>query len=532
MAAVSRAAIVPYGFGGIMAQEVEGQRQFSALRRIFFPIHNYELKKVVPMAFIFFFILTIYSLLRNAKDTLVVTAPNSGAEVLSFLKLFCVTPAAVIFLVVYAKASNVLVSEKLFYATILPFILFFGIFGFVIYPHLSYFHPSVESVAAWQEAMPRYRWLIAICGNWTYALFYVLAELWGSAIISLSFWQFANQITRVSEAKRHYAFFGLMAQTALLLSGTIGESAAKASSASGDAWGSSLRLLMAMVVIFGVMIMAIYRWMQKNVLTDKRFYDPGAVKGGSKKKLTMSMGQSFKAIFTSPYLGLIALLIVCYGVSINFVEGVWKSQVKLRYQNPSAYNLFMSRLTIVNGFVSMAMMFVGGNILRLFRWFTAAVITPSILLLLGGAFFAFVLLKSSIEGFLFSVGVSSLALAVLFGAAVNIIVKSTKYALFDLTKEMAYIPLDDEMKVKGKAVVDVLGGRLGKSGGAGFQTVLFLLMPGASYFNIAPIVAVAFLVICAIWILAVKFLGVRIDASAQERKDAEAAAKASGSVAA
>ena len=499
-----------------MAGAAGEQRQFSTLRKIFFPIHNFELKKVIPMAFIFFFILTIYSVLRNAKDTLVITAPNSGAEVLSFLKLFCVTPAAVIFLIVYAKASNILVSEKLFYATILPFILFFGLFGFVIYPHLDFFHPSVAKVAAWQEALPRYRWIIAICGNWTYSLFYVLAELWGSAIISLSFWQFANQITKVSEAKRHYAFFGLMAQTALLLSGTLGESAAKASGGSGDAWGSSLRMLMAMVVLFGALIMLLYRWMQKNVLTDKRFYDPDLSRGGGKKKLTMSMGQSFKAIFTSPYLGLIALLIVCYGVSINFVEGVWKSQVKLRCQNPSEYNLFMSRLTIVNGFISMAMMFVGGNILRIFRWFTAAVITPSILLILGGAFFAFVLLKNSLEGMLSSVGISTLALAVLFGAAVNVIVKSTKYALFDLTKEMAYIPLDDEMKVKGKAVVDVLGGRLGKSGGAGFQACLFLLMPGATYFNIAPIVAGAFLVICTVWILAVKFLSVRIEAAKRE----------------
>ncbi|MDR2664330.1 MAG: NTP/NDP exchange transporter [Puniceicoccales bacterium] len=512
-----------------MAPNTDGPRDFSTLRKLFFPIHTYELKKVLPMAFIFFFILTIYSLLRNAKDALVVTAPNSGAEVLSFLKLFCVTPAAVIFLVVYAKASNLLASEKLFYATIAPFILFFGLFGFVIYPNLELFQPSIANVTAWQEAFPRYRWLIAIGGNWTYSLFYILAELWGSAIISLSFWQFANQITRVSEAKRHYAFFGLMAQTALLLSGTIGESVAKASSlstAAVDVWGNSLRWLMGLVVVFGLCIMAVYRWMHLRVLTDKRFYDPGAARS-SKKKLTMSMAQSFKTIFTSPYLGLIAMLVVSYGISINFVEGVWKSQLKLRYPDPSGYNLFMSRFTLITGFVSMAMMFVGGNILRMFRWFTAAVITPAMLLLLGGAFFIFVLFKGGLEGFLSNIGVSSLVLAVFFGATVNVLVKSTKYALFDLTKEMAYIPLDEEMKVKGKAVVDVLGGRFGKSGGAGYQALLFLLMPGASYFQIAPFVAVAFFAICGFWILSVKGLGRKIEVlaakKAEEKKLASAA---------
>lgn len=34
---------------------------------------------------------------------------------------------------------------------------------------------------------------ISILRNWTFCLFYVMAELWGSVVVSLLFWGFANQ---------------------------------------------------------------------------------------------------------------------------------------------------------------------------------------------------------------------------------------------------------------------------------------------------------------------------------------------------
>lgn len=86
-------------------------------------------------------------------------------------------------------------------------------------------------------------------------------------------------------------------------------------------------------------------------------------------------------------------------------------------------------------------------------------------------FFSLILFGGPLEPALANIGMTPLYLAVLVGAAQNIFSKSSKYSLFDPCKETAYIPLDDEVRTKGKAAIDVICNPLGKSGGALIQQV-------------------------------------------------------------
>ena len=82
----------------------------------------------------------------------------------------------------------------------------------------------------------------------------------------------------------------------------------------------------------------------------------------------------------------------------------------------------------------------------------------------GFLFFTFVIFREDLNWFTIAMGATPVFMAVMIGAGQNILSKGTKCALFDPTKEMSYIPLDQELKVKGKAAVDVIGGRFRKIG--------------------------------------------------------------------
>lgn len=89
---------------------------------------------------------------------------------------------------------------------------------------------------------------------------------------------------------------------------------------------------------------------------------------------------------------------------------------------------------------------------------------------------------------------------------------------------MAYIPLNDELKTKGKAAVDVIGGRAGKAGGAFTQSTLFILFATKDVVFIAPYAFAVFAVVCVSWFFAVKVLSNKVDnASTKDSKEPLAA---------
>lgn len=499
-----------------MSQGAPVPQEFSRWRGFLFPVHGHELKKLLPMFFIFFFITFDYNVLRTLKDTLVITAKSSGAEVIPFIKVWVLLPGTFLLTYLFTRLSNRLQRERVFYIMLSLFLLYFFLFTFVFYPMRDTLHPNefADSLSAYLPL--GFKGMIAMIRNWTFTIFYVMAEMWSNIILSMLFWGFANQVTHINEAKRFYGLFGIGANISGVAAGQVSvllsQNVFYPNLPFGkDAWEQSLVMLTLAIITSGLLAMAIFRWMHRNVLSDPRYYAPEAASSERADTPRLSMRESIAYLVRSRYLISIAVIVIAYNVVINLVEVVWKHELKQLYPNPSDYNWYMNQVMTITGVLAtLAALLVSGNSVRKFGWTFTAMITPAILLITSVGFFGFLFFSPTLpNGTLPFVGASSLAIVVFFGSAQNILCRAAKYSVFDATKEMAFIPLGSECKLKGKAIIDGVCSRLGKSGGSFIHQSLLLTFVTISASS--PYVAVALFTMIGLWISATRNLGAQFN---------------------
>ena len=159
--------------------------------------------------------------------------------------------------------------------------------------------------------------------------------------------------------------------------------------------------------------------------------------------------------------------------------------------------------------VSFIIIFFGSNIVKHLGWTVGALTTPVLMGGLAAPFFAYVIFNDVTHD------KTALMRAVFVGMWQNILSKSIKYALFDPTKEMAYIPLGQEEKAKGKAAIAVLAARIGKSGGALAQQAIVLFF--GNIIDGAPVVVGLFYTVIIAWLLAANSLGNQFEENVAKR---------------
>jgi len=419
-------------------------------------------------------------------------------------QIYGVLPAAASFIALYSKMASVLEKKTLFYSTCVPFFIFFLVFDRVIYPHADTIQPSLSTVQSLlgggSESGGR-RIVARIIANWTSALFYVVAELYSSVSVGLLFWQFANDVVPVGQAKRFYPLFAQLSGLAPIVGGQF----VVRYSSKAPTFRDSLQRITIVVTLAGCAICLFYR--ASNSFIAKT--EPGnaigtattSSAGGTKtKKKKVKLMESAKFLASSEYLRLICTLVVGYGLTVNFTEIMWKSLVKKRYPDALDYQRFMGNFSSMVGLATCIVIVFGMQVICVLGWRVWAMATPVIMAVLAVPFFVCILTPGLDNS------PSRLGIAVTIGTIQSLVSKTSKYALFDPTTQMSYIPLDEESKIKGKAAIDVFGSRVGKSGGSFLQQLLVLGF--GNILNAAPAVAVLFYSVLAVWTRAAHRLSV------------------------
>ena len=441
-----------------------------------------------------------FTLLRNAKDALFVTAPGSGAESISFLKLWGVLPMTVLCSMLYVKLRQVTTFEIGYYIILGIFMSFFFLFNVALYPNVDLLHPSLEWTMALKREYPRFQHAFPLIGNWSFSLYYIFSELWGTFCLTILFWQFANDIVGPNEAKRFYPLLVLTSNIGTIILSGVMNYLSRFCGYEIVVYSNYAILLLA------ALMLVTFRWVNAKVLIDPK-YTQDVSQRTKKPKVKLSFMESMKQLARSEYVGLIAILVMSYGVMTNFIEQTWKSQVKALHPTLEGYYGFMASYVFWTGVIPMLFVYLGKGIVRRYGWLTVAIITPLIMTITGVIFFSYMVFKQELGYILLYLGgIDPLVFAVYFGMWGVILSKSSKYSFFDPTKEMAFIPLDHDLKVTGKAAADGVGGRLGKSGGGLIQQFLLVVTAG-NQMSIAPYLGFVILIISVIWLISVIRLG-------------------------
>eukprot|EP00882_Tetradesmus_deserticola_P025181 GHRQ01027644.1.p1 GENE.GHRQ01027644.1~~GHRQ01027644.1.p1 ORF type:complete len:275 (+),score=129.90 GHRQ01027644.1:32-856(+) len=255
------------------------------------------------------------TVLQSLKDSIMVTA--GGAEVLPFLASCCVLPASVAFFVLYGKLVAHLPEKAVFYAAVTPLLAYYALFAAAIYPIAGSLHP-LELMAQLAPSVPvGLHGLLKVVGNWTYSLFFCMAELWGAVVISVLFWSLANEVCTVDEAKAVYPFMAIGANIALVAAGCYIRlvNHTLSTTVAGDTQLLSLRVMIGTVMAMTAAMFGAKAFIDAKVLQPAVKSVDGARPAGSKKKKSKgSFGEGIAVLKKSPKIRNLALLVMSYGV--------------------------------------------------------------------------------------------------------------------------------------------------------------------------------------------------------------------------
>lgn len=454
----------------------------------------------------FFFIIFVYHLLKDLKDTLVITASDVGAEVIPFIKIWGILPLSFTVSYLILKLNQRFGREKSLNLFILGLVSLYALFAFILYPMRDalYFR---EAAAVLKGVLPTgYQGFTSLVTGWIYTLFYLSAEMWGMTILSVMFWGYVNDVSSIEEAKSFYPLCTLTGNVAGIVSGQTSRFLCHGL-VNTLSWETTLKIIVTLIVLSGVLIIGISRCLSS--------LEPAQSTKNSQNRSKVSFADSIIGIFQSPQLMCIAFLVIGFGLTTNLIEVVWKDIIKKVHPTPQAYNAYVNQLTSIVGLLAVFMALISRWIFQNIKWTAITLITPLSLFITCSLFFTSLHLPVAQLQALSSIfKIEPMVLIMTLGSLYYVLSLTVKYTLFDVTKEMAFLTLEPEQRMRGKSVIDSVGSRVGKSGSSCILQLILLIFGSIS----GQVSLIGFLAISVIGssVIAAKKLSKHMDAEPEQ----------------
>lgn len=464
----------------------------------------------------FFLIIFVYHILKDLKDTLVITSSDAGTQVIPFLKIWVILPFAILASYLFSKIYQKFGREKTLYFFVTLLLSAYALFAFCLYPLRQTLYLEDLSNTLTMTLPIGCKGFIAMLCFWIYTFFYLAAELWAMMILTVLFWGYLNDVTSAQQAKSFYPLCVFVGNCAGILSGQISHFLCH-SLIDILSWQETLQLMVAIVITCGMGIMGINRAL---ALSDN---SPVLSQQSKKSKPVLTFKESLLCIVQSRPLLCIAILVVGFGLTSNLIEVVWKETIKNTYPLPQAYNAYVNQLTSIIGILAVCMSLVSRWIFQVFKWSRVALFTPIILFLTSFIFFfSMQLPEDYLTPFASLFNMNSLYLVMTLGSIYYVLALTAKYTIFDMCKEMAFLSIDASERMRAKSVIDSVGSRLGKSGSSCLYQVLLITF-GSTAGHI-PIIGIMAVLAIGVSIVATQRLGAYVATKSENYTLAEASA--------
>jgi len=301
-----------------------------------------------------------------------------------------------------------------------------------------------------QAAYPSFRVAFVLIANWAGALYYTCAELWGTFSLTILFWQLANESFTSKEAEKSYPVIQVFSSAGLVSASFLLYVLSLVGDDSLLIRTSTFSLLLLAVP----MLVLVYALSVNHPIP----HAPGRAVRNPKKNI--SLYQCLRTALANPLVLYLAICVLSFSIMVNVLEVNVKEKMSLIFPSKKGYLHYMAVFTYYKGVFCTLANLLSVYYRRHLKWHIRSAITPVVCII-------------AVNGFLsYSAGYLNFALpgpesipesAAWMGVFFSTLIYVAKYTFFDSTKEMAYIPLQSETKAHGKAAVDGLGGRLGKS---------------------------------------------------------------------